>query len=151
MFFPESMHQYTVFLAPVASLVLVVVAAIIANAIYFPSILGNALIKVVVHAPIYFAAKIGYLMYRVWPVYLKQTTTPSVTDFVVRRARDTAPAILASAALLLIVALVANAVAHRKRGANVWASAIVFALAYAAIVYGAYTSAYVGTLIEAFF
>jgi hypothetical protein len=151
MFFPEGMHQYTLVLAPVASLVLVVVAVLIGNAIFFPSILGNALIKVIVHAPIYFVAKIGYLMYRIWPVYLKQTTTPSVADFVLRRARDTAPAILASAALLFIVALIANAIAHRKRAPNVWVTSIVFALVYAAIMYGAYTSPSVSTLVEAFF
>src|SRR5439155_19574876 len=112
MFLPESMHQNTWVLAPFVSIVLVILVALIANAIVFPSILGNALVKVVVHAPIFFALKMSYLMYRAWPAYLKQTTTPSVTDFVVHRAPDIAPTVAVSAVFLFIVALIANATAR---------------------------------------
>ena len=83
----------------------------------------------------------AYLVYRVWPAYLKQTTTPSITDFVVRRAPDIAPSVAASAAILFIVALIANAIARQYRSRNLWATAIVFAIAYAALVYGASTNA----------
>jgi hypothetical protein len=151
MFFPESMYQYTWVLAPLVSLVLVILVALIANAIVFRSILGNAIVKVIVYAPIYFALKMAYLMYRAWPAYLKQTTTPSASDFVVRRAADLAPAVAASAAILLIVALIANAIAHGTRGRNVWATVLVFAATYGAIVYGARTTAAVSTLLDMFF
>jgi hypothetical protein len=151
MFFPESMYQYTWVLAPFVSVVLVVVVALIANAIVFPSIVGNAIVKVIVLVPIYFALKMAHLLYRAWPAYIKQTTTPSVTDFVVRRAADLAPSIAASAAILLVVALVANALAHGQRGRNVWVTALVFAVIYGAIVYGARTTAAVSTLLEMFF
>jgi hypothetical protein len=67
MFLPESTYQYTWLLAPLVSIVLVFLVAVIGNAIVFPAILRNALVKVIVHAPIYFALKIAYLMYRVWP------------------------------------------------------------------------------------
>src|SRR5262245_3550477 len=56
-----------------------------------PCIVGNAIVKVVVHAPIFFALNMAYFMYRVWPAYIKQTTTPSVSDFIVRHAADLAP------------------------------------------------------------
>jgi len=151
MFLPESMHQYTWVLAPFVSIVLVILVALIANAIVFPSVLGNALVKVVIHAPIFFALKMSYLMYRVWPAYLKQTTTPSVTDFVVRRAPDVAPTVAVSATFLFIVALIANAMARHDQSRNVWATAIVFAVAYAALIYGARTNALVGMLVETFF
>jgi hypothetical protein len=141
MFFPESMYQYTWVLAPLVSIVLVILVALIGNAIVFPSIVGNAIVKVIVHAPIFFALKMAYLMHRAWPAYLKQTSTPSITDFVVRRAAHLAPSVAASAAILLIVALVANAIAHGERGRNVWVTALAFALTYGAIVYGARTNA----------
>lgn len=151
MFLPESMHQYTLVLAPLVSIVLVLVVAFIGNAIVFPSVLGNALVKVIVHAPIFFALKMSYLMYRVWPAYLKQTTTPSATDFIVRRAPDIAPSVAVSAAFLFIVALIANAIAHRDRGRNVLVTAIVFAIAYGALIYGAWTNALVSALVDTFF
>ena len=151
MFLPESMHQYTWVLAPFVSLVLVVLASLIANAIVFPPIIGNALVKAIVHAPIFFAMKMAYLMYRVWPAYLKQTTTPSVTDFVVRRASDIAPSVGVNAAFLFIVALIANAIAHGDRDRNVWVTTLVFAAAYAALIYGARTSAGISMLVDTFF
>jgi len=151
MFFPESAYQYTWVLAPLVSLVLVILVALIGNAIVFPSILGNALVKVIVHAPIFFALKMAYLMYRVWPAYLKQTTTPSVTDFIVKRAPDIAPSVAASAAFLFVVALIANAIARQDRSRNVWATAIVFAIAYAALIYGASTNAGISMLVDTFF
>src|SRR5262245_51599895 len=114
MFFPEGLSQYALLVAPLASLLLVVVAALVSNAILFPSILGNAVVKVLVHTLIYFEAKTAYLIYRVWPAYLKQVETPSVGDFVGRNARDTLPAIVVSATVLFIVALVANVIADRK-------------------------------------
>ena len=55
MFLPESMYQYTWVLAPFVSIVLVILVALIANAIVFPSILGNALIKILIYALIFFA------------------------------------------------------------------------------------------------
>ena len=151
MFLPESMYQYTWVLAPFVSIVLVILVALIANAIVFPSILGNALVKILIYAPIFFALKMSYLMYRVWPAYLKQTTTPSVTDFVVRRAPDIAPSVGVSAAFLFIVALIANAMARRDQSRNVWVTAIVFAIAYAALIYGARTSAGISMLVDTFF
>jgi hypothetical protein len=151
MFLPESMYQYTWVLAPFVSIVLVILVAFIANAIVFPSILGNALVKILIYAPIFFALKMSYLMYRVWPVYLKQTTAPSVTDFVVRRAPDIALSVGVSAAFLFIVALIANAIARHDRSRNVWVTAIVFAIAYAALIYGASTNAGIGMLVETFF
>ena len=151
MFLPETMHQYTWVLAPFVSIVLVILVALIANAIVFPSILGNALVKILIYAPIFFALKMSYLIYRVWPAYLKQTTTPSATDFMVRRAPDVAPSVGVSAAFLFIVALIANAMARRDHSRNVWVTAIVFAIAYAALIYGARTNALVGMLVETFF
>lgn len=93
----------------------------------------------------------SYLMYRVWPAHLKQTTTPSVTDFFVRRAPDIAPSVGVSAAFLFIVALIANAIARHDQSRNVWVTAIVFAIVYAALIYGARTNALVGMLVETFF
>lgn len=151
MFFPENAYQYTWVLAPLVSIVLVILVAVIANAIVFPSILGNALVKVIVHAPIFFGLKMSYLMYRVWPAYLKQTTTPSVTDFIVKRAPDIAPSVGVSAAFLFVVALIANAIARQDRSRNVWATAIVFAIAYAALIYGASTNAGISMLVDTFF
>jgi hypothetical protein len=151
MFLPENAYQYTWVLAPLVSVVLVILVALIANAIVFPSILGNALVKIIIFAPIFFALKMSYLMYRVWPVYLKQTTTPSVTDFVVRRAPDLVPSVAVSAVILLISALIANAVARHDRSRNVWVTAIVFAIAYAALIYGGRTSPTISTLVEMFF
>jgi heme/copper-type cytochrome/quinol oxidase subunit 4 len=151
MFFPEGMSQYALIFAPLVSLTLVVIAALVSNAIIFPSILGNAVVKVLVHTLIYFEAKIAYLMYRVWPTYLKQATTPSVGDFVERRAGDTLPAIVVSATVLFIVALVANVSADRRSSSNVWVTAIVFAVAYAATVYGALTDPGVAIVINAIF
>jgi hypothetical protein len=151
MFLPENLYQYTWVLAPLVSIVLVILVAVIANAIVFPSILGNALVKVAIHAPIFFALKMSYLMYRVWPAYLKQTTTPSVTDFVVRRAPDIAPSVGVSAAFLFIVAVIANAIARQDRTRNVWATAIVFAIAYGGLIYGGRTSAGISMLVEMFF
>lgn len=151
MFLPESIYQYTLVLAPLVSIALVIIVSLIANAIVFPSILGNALVKVIVHAPIFFAMKMAYLMYRVWPTYLKQTTAPSVTDFVVRRAPDIAPSVAASAAFLFIVSLIAHAFARQDRSRNVWATAIVFAIAYAALIYGASTNAGISMLADTFF
>ena len=90
-------------------------------------------------------------MYRVWPAYLKQTTTPSVTDFIVKRAPDIAPSVGVSAAFLFVVALVANAIARQDRSRNVWATAIVFAIAYAALIYGASTNAGISMLVDTFF
>ena len=151
MFLPETMYQYTWVLAPLVSIVLVVVVSLVANFSVFPSIVGNALVKVIVHAPIFFALKMSYLMYRVWPAYLKQTTTPSVTDFIVRRAPDIAPSVGVSAAFLFIVALIANAIVRRDRARNVWATAVVFAAAYAALIYGARSNALVSALVDTFF
>jgi hypothetical protein len=151
MFLPENAYQYTWVLAPLVSVVLVILVALIANAIVFPSILGNALVKIIILVPIFFALKMSYLMYRVWPVYLKQTTTPSVTDFVVRRAPDLLPSVAVSAAILFIVALIANAMARHDRSRNVWVTAIVFAIAYAALIYGGRTSPAISTLVEMFF
>src|SRR5262245_25186774 len=151
MFFPENIHQYTLVLAPLVSIVLVILVALIANAIVFPSIVGNAIVKVVVHAPIFFALNMVYLMYRVWPAYIKHTTTPSVSDFIVRRAADLAPSAAASAVILLIVALIANAFAHREKGRNVWVTALVFAAIYGAIIYGAGANVLIATLLEMFF
>ena len=151
MFFPENAYQYTWVLAPFVSIALVLIVALIGNAIVFPSIIGNALVKVVIHAPIYFALKMAYLMYRVWPAYLKQTTTPSVTDFIVKRAPDIAPSVGVSAAFLFVVALIANAIARQDRSRNVWATAIVFAIAYAALIYGASTNAGISMLVDTFF
>jgi len=151
MFFPEGTHQYTLVLAPLVSIVLVVIAALIANAIVFPSIVGNALVKVIAQAAMFFVLKMGYLMYRIWPVYIKQTTTPSIGDFIVRRARDVGVSAGASAVFFFIVALAANAIAHRERGSNVWATVIVFGLGYAAVIYGAQTTALISTLLDALF
>ena len=151
MFFPENAYQYTLVLAPFVSIALVLIVALIGNAIVFPSIIGNALVKVVIHAPIYFALKMAYLMYRVWPAYLKQTTTPSVTDFIVKRAPDIAPSVGVSAAFLFVVALIANAIARHDRSRNVWATAIVFAIAYAALIYGASTNVGISMLVDTFF
>jgi hypothetical protein len=151
MFLPESMYQYTWVLAPLVSIVLVILVALIGNAIVFPSILGNALVKVIIHAPIFFALKMTYLMYRVWPAYLKQTTTPSVTDFVVKRAPDIALSLAVSATFLFIVALIANAITRHDRSRNVWVTAVVFAIAYAALIYGASTNAGISMLVETFF
>jgi len=151
MFLPENMYQYTWVLAPLVSIALVILVALIANAIVFPSILGNALVKVIVFAPIFYALKMSYLMYRAWPAYLKQTTTPSVTDFVGRRALDIVWPVGVSAATFFIVALIANAIARHDRSRNVWATAIVFAIAYAALIYGGRTNPGIGTLVEMFF
>jgi hypothetical protein len=151
MFFPENAYQYTWVLAPFVSIALVLIVALIGNAIVFPSIIGNALVKVVIHAPIYFALKMAYLMYRIWPAYLKQTTTPSVTDFIVKRAPDIAPSVGVSAAFLFVVALIANAIARQDRSRNVWATAIVFAIAYAALIYSASTNAGISMLVDTFF
>jgi len=85
------LHQFTLVLALLESIVLVILVALIAKAIVFPCIVGNAIVKVVVHAPIFFALNMASLMYRVWPAYIKQTTTPSVSDFIVRHAADLAP------------------------------------------------------------
>src|SRR5436190_18305520 len=143
MFLPESMYQYTWVLAPFVSIVLVILVALIANAIVFPSILGNALVKILIYAPIFFALKMSNLMYRVWPAYLKQTTTPSVTDFMVRHAPDVTPSVGVSAAILFSVAIIANATARHDQSRNVWVTAIVFAIAYAALIYGARPNALV--------
>ena len=151
MFFPEAANEYTLVLAPLVSVALVIIAALIANAIVFPSIVGNALVKVLVQAAMFFVLKMAYLMYRVWPAYIKQTTTPSIGDFIVRRARDVGISVAAAAVFFLIVALLANAIAHRERGRNVWATVIVFALAYAAVIYGARTTAAVSALLDVFF
>jgi hypothetical protein len=151
MFLPENTYQYTWVLAPLVSIALVILVALIANAIVFPSVLGNALVKIIIFAPVFFALKMSYLMYRVWPAYLKQTTTPSVTDFVVRRAPDIAPSVGVSAAILFIVALIGNAMARHDRSRNVWVTAIVFAIAYAALIYGGRTNAGIGMLVEMFF
>ena len=151
MFLPESMFQYTWVLAPFVSSVLVFVVAVIANAIVFPSVLGNAVVKVIVHASIFFALKMGYLMYRVWPAYLKQTTTPGVTDFIVRRAPDIAPTVAVSGAFLFVVALIANAIARHDQTRNEWTTVIVFAIAYAALIYGASANTLVSTLADTFF
>jgi hypothetical protein len=151
MFLPENLYQYTWVLAPLVSLVLVVVVSFIANAIVFPSLFGNAIAKAIVLAPIFFALKMAYLMYRVWPTYLKQTTTPSLTDFVTRRAPDIAPSVAVSAAFLFVVALIANAISRHDRGRNVWVTALVFAAAYAALIYGGRTSAGISMLVEMFF
>ena len=151
MFLPENMYQYTWVLAPLVSIALVILVALIANAIVFPSILGNALVKVIIFAPIFFALKMSYLMYRVWSVYLKQTPTPSVTDFVVRRAPDILPPVGVSAVILFTLALIANVMARHDRSRNVWVTAIVFAIAYAALIYGGRTSPAIGTLVEIFF
>ena len=151
MFLPENAYQYTWVLAPLVSVVLVILVALIANAIVFPSILGNALVKIIIFAPIFFALKMSYLMYRVWPVYLKQTTTPSVSDFVVRRAPDIVPPVGVSAAILFIVALIANAIARHDQSRNVWVTAIVFAITYAALIYGGRTNPGISTLVEMFF
>jgi hypothetical protein len=151
MFLPESMFQYTWVLAPLVSIVLVYLAALIGNAIVFSSIIGNALVKVIVYASIFFGLKMSYLMYRVWPAYLKQTTTPSVTDFIVRRAPDVAPTVAVSVAFLFVVALIANTIARHDRTRNEWATVIVFAIAYAALIYGARTNVLVSTLVDTFF
>jgi len=151
MFFPENVYQYTWVAAPLVSLLIVLVASLLANRISFGSILANALVKVIVHAPIFFALKMSYLMYRAWPFYIKQTTTPSVGDFIVRRAPDVAPSVAASAAFLFVVALVANAIAHGDRARNVWVTGLVFALAYGAFVYGVRTYPGLGMLVDAFF
>jgi hypothetical protein len=151
MIFPQSMYPYTLVLAPLVSIALVLVAALLANRILFPSILGNALIKVIVHAPIFFALKMAYLMYRVWPAYLKQTTTPSVSDFVVRRAPDVAALVAVSEVFLFILALLATAIAYRDHSRNVWVTAILFALAYSALIYGASTNSIVAALVDVYF
>jgi hypothetical protein len=151
MFLPEAANQFTLVLAPLVSVALVIIAALIANAIVFPSIVGNALVKVLVQAAMFFVLKMAYLMYRVWPAYIKQTTTPSIGDFIVRRARDVGVSVAASAVFFFIVALVANAIAHRKRGPNIWATVIVFALAYAAVIYGSQTTSFISTVLDALF
>jgi hypothetical protein len=151
MFLPENMYQYTWVLAPLVTIVLVILVALIGNAIVFPSILGNALVKAIILAPIFFALKMSYLMYRVWPAYLKQTTTPSISDFALRRAPDIAPSVGVSAAFLFVVALIANSIAHGDRTRNVWATVIIFAIAYAALIYGGRTSAGVSMLVDMFF
>ena len=65
--------------------------------------------------------------------------------------RTTAASVGVSAAFLFIVALIANAMARHDQSRNVWATAIVFAVAYAALIYGARTNALVGMLVETFF
>jgi hypothetical protein len=59
MFLPENAYQYTWVLAPLVSVVLVILVALIANAIVFPSILGNALVRIIIFAPIFFALKMS--------------------------------------------------------------------------------------------
>ena len=68
-----------------------------------------------------------------------------------RRAPDIAPSVGVSAAIFFIVALIANAIARHDRARNVWVTAIVFAIAYAALIYGGRTSPAIGTLVEMFF
>jgi hypothetical protein len=151
MFFPSNVYPYMLVLAPLVSLALVLVVALIANAIWFGSRIGNALLKVIVFAPLYFALKMAYLMYLAWPAYIKQTATPSVMDFVMKRAAEMGPPVGVSAAILLIVVLIANMIAHSRRGLNVWVTALLFAVAYGAIYYGARTNVAVGMLVETFF
>jgi hypothetical protein len=49
------------------------------------------------------------------------------------------------------VALIANVMARHDRSRNVWVTAIVFAIAYAALIYGGRTSPTISTLVEMFF
>jgi hypothetical protein len=50
-----------------------------------------------------------------------------------------------------VVALIANAISRHDRGRNVWVTAIVFAAAYAALIYGGRTGAGISMLVEMFF
>jgi len=155
MFFPSNVYPYTWYLAPLVSVVLVLVVSFLANRISFgPSVgarLGNALLKVIIHAPIFLVLRMAYLMYLAWPAYTRQTTSPTVIDFIARRAPEIAPSVGLSAAFFLVVALVANAIARSDRGRNVWVTGLVFALAYGGFVYLARTNMAVGMVVEAFF
>jgi hypothetical protein len=142
MFLP-SVHR-GLLLGVVVSVVLVFIAAFLANQVAFRQRFGNALVKTILHTLFFAAVALAWLYYR-------QTAAPPVIGFITSRLVDIVIPTAFSALIVFCVMLVGKLITFSGRLMNAVATTIVFALAYAAVLYGIRSPAVPGNLVDLVF